>query len=219
MTEKEKKEYFAKLVEYGDRLETDVSLVNSILDEHFASIPKQKLYKFRKCNNDNFRALEQNSIWMSKASSFPDTFDSIINIDPKKNSKEIEKWLRENLLRYIFEYTKNVCVSKGIDFPYTFSDFQEYAEKCYDKNGNLKKDKEIEFLKDHASAEERMHFDEIVKRIYSFREQMESRIEPLGEELSKAINQSRNYTRENMLIGKYMQVLQFYKQSCFYSAE
>lgn len=200
MTVKDKKEYLMKLANLGEEQSYEKSTVDSILDEHIKSIPHRKLYKFRKCSEQNYKALEQNSIWMSPATSFNDSFDSIINIDLKKNQKELEKWLHNNVMHYVFEFVKEQYEKSGKDFPYTFADFEEYDKTCFTRNGEIKKDAEIKYLKSHASVDELSHFDEIMNQLYALRVQMEERWEPLAESLLNAINQTRNSFRENMLI-------------------
>lgn len=200
MTVKDKKEYLMKLVNLGEEQSYEQSIVDGILDEHMKCIPHRKLYKFRECSEQSFKALEQNSIWMSPATSFNDSFDSIINIDLKKNQKELEKWLHNNVMHYIFEFVKQQYEKAGKDFPYTFSDFEEYDKTCFTRNGEIKKEAEIKYLKSHSSADELNRFDEIVGQLYALRAQMEERWEPLAESLLDAINQTRNSFRENMLI-------------------
>ena len=86
--------------------------LNCILD-HFQMIPEQ-LYKYRTCNENNFKALEKKSVWLSSAKNFVDPYDcrlpfSIKDLPDKKINK-LMKWFvftdyivhyhRENLEKY-----------------------------------------------------------------------------------------------------------------------
>ena len=45
----------------------------SLLLDHLKEIPS-KLYKYRTCNEDNFKVLENNELWLSSAENFCDPF-------------------------------------------------------------------------------------------------------------------------------------------------
>ena len=96
MTLKQKREFFVEMCQVREELKANEQLAQEIIRKHLKFLPRQKLYKFRECTEQNFKALEENCIWMSLASNFPDPFDNTINIDPKENVKEIEQWLEEN---------------------------------------------------------------------------------------------------------------------------
>ena len=81
MTVAQKREFLVEMCNCREYLKTDVELNKAVLKKHLKFLPQQKLYKFRACIEREFRMLEENCIWMSLASSFPDPFDHTINID------------------------------------------------------------------------------------------------------------------------------------------
>lgn len=48
---------------------------------HLKFMPYKKLYRYRKCNENELSTIQSNSIWLSDPQDFPDMFDSIIPID------------------------------------------------------------------------------------------------------------------------------------------
>lgn len=77
MTVAQKREFLVEMCNCREYLKTDVELNKAVLKKHLKFLPQQKLYKFRACIEREFRMLEENCIWMSLASSFPDPFDHI----------------------------------------------------------------------------------------------------------------------------------------------
>ena len=88
--------------------------------EHLKTVPGV-LYKYRSCNEYNFEALENNSIWVSSAESFLDPYDcrlpfSIKDLSTRKINK-LMKWFvfseyiygykKENLVRFEDALTPN----------------------------------------------------------------------------------------------------------------
>ena len=96
MTVAQKREFLVEMCNCREYLKTDVELNKAVLKKHLKFLPQQKLYKFRACIEREFRMLEENCIWMSLASSFPDPFDHTINIDLVKNRREVKEWLGKN---------------------------------------------------------------------------------------------------------------------------
>lgn len=201
MTAEKKKQYFLTLFENKERLQTDENLVQQLLNNHLQYVPKKKLYKFRTCNNQNFTTLEENSIWMSPASSFPDVFDFTINIDLKKNFKEIEKWLNTNFLHYYFIIMKEKCEKSGNAFPYTYDDFVTYRQTCFDSKGKVIPTKEEAFLRAHASKSELQQFNLIMDKLVEARIQLKEKVELWTRDLlNKMINEARTRMRDKALI-------------------
>ena len=136
MTVAQKREFLVEMCNCREYLKTDVELNKAVLKKHLKFLPQQKLYKFRACIEREFRMLEENCIWMSLASSFPDPFDHTINIDLVKNRREVKEWLGKNGSSLCFEVVKRLFEEKGLAIPYTFSDFEDYMKTCLDENGN-----------------------------------------------------------------------------------
>lgn len=161
MTVAQKREFLVEMCNCREYLKTDVELNKAVLKKHLKFLPQQKLYKFRACIEREFRMLEENCIWMSLASSFPDPFDHTINIDLVKNRREVKEWLGKNGSSLCFEVVKRLFEEKGLAIPYTFSDFEDYMKTCLDENGIPIKDRERAFLAAHATPDELSQMDSI----------------------------------------------------------
>lgn len=165
MTVAQKREFLVEMCNCREYLKTDVELNKAVLKKHLKFLPQQKLYKFRVCIEREFRMLEENCIWMSLASSFPDPFDHTINIDLVKNRREVKEWLGKNGSSLCFEVVKRLFEEKGLAIPYTFSDFEDYMKTCLDENGIPIKDRERAFLAAHATPDELSQMDSIIQQL------------------------------------------------------
>lgn len=200
MTLKQKRDQLIKMCSIREELKTNEQLVQEVIKERLTFIPHQKLYKFRTCSNQNLKTLEENCIWMSLASSFHDSFDNTINIDPKENVKEIEKWLKENYPVFCFDLAKSFCEQRGIAIPYTHDDFKEYITTCLDENGNPIEEKEQAFLIAHASEEELEHIDSIFQQLKFIRDKFAEIEDKTVENMADVINQTRTGMRDRALV-------------------
>lgn len=117
MTVAQKREFLVEMCNCREYLKTDIELNKAVLKKHLKFLPQQKLYKFRACIEREFRMLEENCIWMSLASSFPDPFDHTINIDLVKNRREVKEWLGKNGSSLCFEVVKRLFEEKGLSMP------------------------------------------------------------------------------------------------------
>lgn len=200
MTVKQKREMLVEMCKIREELKTNEQLVQEVIHQRLAFLPHQKLYKFRTCSNQNLKTLEENCIWMSLASSFHDSFDNTINIDPKENVKEIEKWLKENYPVFCFDLAKSFCEQRGIAIPYTHDDFKEYVTTCLDENGNPIEEKEQAFLIAHASEEELEHIDSIFQQLKFIRDKFAEIEDKTVENMADVINQTRTGMRDRSLV-------------------
>lgn len=174
MTVAQKREFLVEMCNCREYLKTDVELNKAVLKKHLKFLPQQKLYKFRACIEREFRMLEENCIWMSLASSFPDPFDHTINIDLVKNRREVKEWLGKNGSSLCFEVVKRLFEEKGLAIPYTFSDFEDYMKTCLDENGIPIKDRERAFLAAHATPDELSQMDSIIQQLVCARKRFAS---------------------------------------------
>ena len=200
MTLKQKRELLIEMCKVREELKTNEQLTQEVIRRHLTFLPRQKLYKFRECTARNFKTLEENCIWMSLASSFPDPFDNTINIDPRENAKEIERWLRENYPVFCFDLAKGLAEERGMVIPYTHKDFIEYVEICIDENGELIEEKERAFLISHASPEELDRKDEIFRQLKYIRDRFAEMDDSTFKNMSDVINQTRTGMREKTLV-------------------
>lgn len=200
MTLKQKRELLIEICKIREDLKTNEQLTQEVIKKHLTFLPHQKLYKFRECTEENFKTLEENCIWMSLASSFPDPFDNTINIDPKENIKEIEHWLKENYPVFCFDLAKGFFEQKGISVPYTHEDFKDYIETCLDQNGDPIEEKERAFLIAHASPEELKQMDETLQQLKFLRDRFAEIEDSTVKTISDAINQTRTGMREKSLV-------------------
>ena len=200
MTVKQKREFLVEMCMVREELKTNEHLVQDVIQRRLTFLPRQKLYKFRTCSNQNFKILEEKCIWMSLASSFHDSFDNTINIDPKENIKEIEKWLKENYPVFCFDLAKRLYEQRGVVIPYTHKDFIEYIENCLDENGDPIDEKEKEFLISHASPEELENMEEIFQQLKFARDKFAEIEDNAVENMADVINQTRFGMRDKSLI-------------------
>ena len=196
MTVAQKREFLVEMCNCREYLKTDVELNKAVLKKHLKFLPQQKLYKFRACIEREFRMLEENCIWMSLASSFPDPFDHTINIDLVKNRREVKEWLGKNGSSLCFEVVKRLFEEKGLAIPYTFSDFEDYMKTCLDENGIPIKDRERAFLAAHATPDELSQMDSIIQQLVCARKRFASIEEQMTKMLFEIIDQVRRETRE-----------------------
>ena len=199
MTLEQKRAILLSLCEYGDSIKTNKELADTVIHERLGFIPYKKLYKFRTCSERNFKTLEENCIWMSPASSFPDQFDSTINVDFKQNQKEIEKWLHTNYPALCFDFAKTVYEQRGLTIPYSHEDLLEYVNTCLDNNGNPIADREKEFLREHATAEELAQMNIILQQVKALRDQFAAIEDRVYESFLEIVDQVRTRTRDTML--------------------
>ena len=200
MTINQKRELLVEMCKIREELKSNEQLVREVIEKRLTFLPRKKLYKFRTCSNQNFQILEENCIWMPSASSFHDSFDNTINIDPKQNIREIEKWLNENYPVLCFDLAKTFYEERGVVIPYTHNDFLEYVETCLDKNGDPIDEKERNFLISHASPKELEHMDEIFKQLKLVRDKFAEIEENAIDNMSMVINQTRTQMRERALV-------------------
>ena len=99
-------EYYGFLIKNQERLKTDEKLVRETLASHLSHVPK-KLYKYRTCNRQNFKALKEKQIYMPCADDFKDPFDYTLNFDLSKQTEELEKFYGKKIL----ELNKNISFS------------------------------------------------------------------------------------------------------------
>lgn len=199
MTLEQKKSILLSLCEYGDSIKTDKELADTVIRERLNFIPHKKLYKFRTCEERNFRTLAENCIWMSPASSFPDQFDSTINVDFKRNRIEIEEWLYTKYPVLCFDFAKTMYEQRGLPIPYSHEDFLEYVNTCLDNNGNPIAECEEQFLREHANSEELEQMDNILQQLKALRERFAALEYRMSDNFIQIIDQMRTRTRETML--------------------
>lgn len=200
MTDKIKRETFLKLLQYGDTVKTDEQIVQEFIKERLQYIPKQKLYKYRRCSAKNFKSLEENYIWMAPATEFYDTFDCTVNIDLKRNKKEIIAWLKNNYSMLSFDLAKGFCEQHGVDMRYTHEDMVEYLETCLDKNGDVIESKEAEFLRKFATQEELEKMEQTLSTLKVVREKFMQHEDSMAQIIAEAIDQMRTRFRETLLV-------------------
>lgn len=200
MTINQKRELLVEMCKIREQLKSNEQLVREVIEKRLTFLPRKKLYKFRTCSNQSFKTLEENCIWMSLASSFHDSFDNTINIDPKENIKEIEKWLNENYPILCFDLAKTFYEERGVVIPYTHNDFKEYIETCLDEKGDPIIEKENAFLISHASPQELEHMEEIFQQLKFVRDKFAEIEENAVDNMVDVINQTRTGMRDRSLV-------------------
>ena len=195
-----KREFLLQLCQYGDTIKTDEELTQKVISERLQFIPRKKLYKFRPCEERHFQLLDENCIWLPPADSFVDLFDSTINIDLLKNSKDFESWFLDQYPTFCFDLSKHFFESRGLSVPYTHADFVEYNRTCLDKNGDPIEDMERAFLIAHASPSELQQMETIIQQLNILRNEFLQHLEPSMSAIIDAINDMRTYMRKASLV-------------------
>lgn len=156
ITEKYIESYLIRLIDIGlDNIIENETLANEVLQEHLAYVPNGKLYKYRACNRNNISALNNKIIWMSvPKTDFKDITDFTMNFDLVKNKPQIEKWVKENEMEFVYHMVKNFVESKGEVFTMSLEQMQEIRNKFYDNNGKIKREDAGDFLAKMGTAEE-----------------------------------------------------------------
>lgn len=78
-----------------------------------------KLYKFRTCNNNNLRTLEQNCIWMPSADNFLDVSDCNMYMAYDIKGKELERVEKEDGYLSFLKMLNNILEDLNIDLTAT----------------------------------------------------------------------------------------------------
>ena len=199
MTVQKKREILLRMCQLGDAIKKDELLVQNFVQERLSYIPHKKLYKFRECTNDNFETLSENCIWMPPANRFSDLFDSTINIDFRRNQKEVEEWLNNQFPVLCFEFSKKLCEDLGQPIPYTHDDFLEYTYTCLDENGDPIAEKEEAFLRKHTTQENLAGMDETLQQLKLLRVKFAEHQPEMFKAVVDTIEQIRGRMREVQL--------------------
>ena len=200
MTDAIKRDTFIRLQQRKEEFANNEQLVCDEINDRLRYIPYKKLYKFRRCSPRNFRTLEENCIWMAPGKDFCDPTDSTINIDFKRNGKQIEAWLNDNYPLLAFEFPQSLCARLGVEMPYSYEDFQEYMGSCLDKNGDVIVDKEADFLRAHAPQEELHLMDQMLFSLQQARKKLDQQEDGLATMFADAIENMRTAMRNKSII-------------------
>ena len=84
--------------------------------EKISGILPSRLYKYRKCNNNNLNALKNKKAWFSKPSTWNDKIDVTVTYNLEKDLKYIEQNFDEYVLSFAFsfinKYIESFCEQK-----------------------------------------------------------------------------------------------------------
>ncbi|MCH5152531.1 MAG: DUF2971 domain-containing protein [Clostridiales bacterium] len=142
-----------------------------ILD-HLKTVPKC-LFKYRSCNANNFKALEDNSIWVSSAEQFMDPYDcrlpfSIKNL-PKSKIKRLAKWFV--FASYIYVNNEdNLSKDENSLTPEEVRNI--FFAHCYNDDLVLNVKRTQKYIKKKYPIEQR---EKIVKKIVLFDQEISQR--------------------------------------------
>lgn len=198
MNDKEKREYFKYLLTHRTQIENDPEFVNATLEDHLKYVPNGMLYKFRECSAQNFKALENQAIWMAQPSSFNDPFDNTIDLDFESSQEKIETFLKTKFIDLCFV----VLLKK---FPtvqlqrINQNDIDEYFNTCIDENGNIDKQKEEAFYSKYVNKSKEKTLHDVLNQITKFRENQDNIIKQILPNLVDNMKILRNKLRDDML--------------------
>lgn len=132
---------------------------------HLKTVPRF-LYKYRDCNTNNFKALEDNSIWVSSAEQFIDPYDCRISFSIKDLStnkiNKLMKWFV--FAEYIYGYKKeNISRFENALTPKEVREI--FFSHCYNEELRLNGKETQKFIKKKYPKEQ---WDNIANRIVLF---------------------------------------------------
>lgn len=121
---------------------------------NLSTVP-QFLYKYRSCNENNFKALEKNSVWVSSAEQFVDPYDCRIPFSikdlPTKKINKLMKWFV--FAEFIYGYKKE-NLSRFED-ALTPSEVRKiFFSKCYDDELHIDGKQTQKFIKKNYPKEQ-----------------------------------------------------------------
>lgn len=115
--------------------------------DHLKTVP-QFLYKYRNCNDNNFKALEDNSIWVSSAEQFVDPYDCRIPFSikdlPTKKLNRLMKWFV--FAEFIYGYKKE-NLSEFEDALTPLEVRKIFFSRCYDNELYFNEKQAQKFIK------------------------------------------------------------------------
>lgn len=199
MTIQKKREFLLELYKIGDIIKIDEHITKEVLQAHLKYLPNKKLYKFRACNERNFQMLRENSIWMSSAAEFNDPFDNTININLKKNSGEIKRWLYEKYPDIIFKLLQQYYESRGVSWSYTQQDIHDYMKTCLEDDDVVIEEVDKKFIIAHTDPE---NVDAVLKecKLLSDQSEMNQIIDCCVQILIDLLNELRSSIRNTTLV-------------------
>ena len=150
MTNEEKLEYIKsnyKVVrEYKSLKKENNYFYNEWVNKTSKILPS-KLYKYRKCNNNNLRALQNKKAWFSKPSTWNDKIDVTVRYNLKKDLEYIDEHFDDFVLNMAFGFSnkhiQSFCKQKG------FSGFEKIKDiyfSVFSKEKDIKPNKINEYL-------------------------------------------------------------------------
>ena len=98
-------------------LEDDKDIFYDELIKKIREVIPSRLYKYRKCNNNNLNALKNKKAWFSKPSSWNDKIDVTVIYCLEKDLEYIEQHFDDYALNFAFsfinKYIESFCKQKG----------------------------------------------------------------------------------------------------------
>src|SRR5690606_14955980 len=97
--------------------------------KYYDKFPVEYLYKYRKVNIDNIKAMLGNYLWCSKAKYFDDELDFTVDFNLHEHDEEISKARSENIKRLIFrEFTKRKLIKFDEEYAINFVEIFLYKD-------------------------------------------------------------------------------------------
>ena len=193
-------EHYKFLIENEERIRTDEGMVRKILASHLSHVP-QKLYKYRTCNRQNFKALKDGQIYMPSANDFKDPFDYTLNFDLSKQTYEIAKFFKDNLAQIVFVGMQDILKQKRIIAPkFTLKDVQFIIDNYFSKDGTCLEEKFEREILSNGNYADRVLYKKSKEFISDFKKDNEAKIYEIAEDMAQKINEVSRRPRTQSLV-------------------
>lgn len=193
-------EYYEFLVKNQERLKTDEQLVRKTLTSHLSHVPK-KLYKYRTCNRQNFKALKEKQIYMPCADDFKDPFDYTLNFDLSKQTEELERFFKSNIDQMVFLGIQGLLKKVGVRYSkFSLKDVKIIRENYFLEDGTCLEEKFEKEIVSRGKSTEVSLYKRAKEFISTFVIDNEAKIHEMAESMAEKINEMSRQPREKSLV-------------------
>ena len=163
-------------------------------------MPK-KLYKYRTCNRQNFKALKEKQIYMPCADEFKDPFDYTLNFDLSKQTEELERFFKANIDQMVFIGIQGLLKKVGTRYSeFSLKDVKFIRENYFLEDGTCLEEKFEKEIVSRGKSTEVSLYKRAKEFISTFVIDNETKIHEMAESMAKKINEMSRRPREKSLV-------------------
>ena len=179
-------QYYHTLFSNRVQIQNDQEFVCKLLASHFSHVPK-KLYKYRKCNKDNFEVLEKGQIYVPYADAFHDPFDYTLKLDIEAQKKQILQYYtsREIVTAIVSQEIKKVFSELNVPFSISLKDVEYIYDHFVTSDGRCLKKKFEVTIVNKLPQKEQKKYQIILEQIESYLIKQVSHIKENCEDIAK----------------------------------